>query len=130
MGDARGRGLRLPGVPRRAAPAVPRVVADLARGDVRLAGYGAAAKANTLLNHCPDVARRLSRILDRSSHKHGRNTPGTHVRVDPADAWQADGITHLLILASNFRDEIMRQLRSFKARDGRFVIPVPAPTVE
>lgn len=101
-------------------------VAGLARGPhVRLAGYGAAAKANTLLNYCPDVAARLRCILDRSPHKHGRYTPGTHIRVEPADHWRVDGTTHLLILAWNFKDEIMRQLAAFGEGGGRFVIPIP-----
>lgn len=104
-------------------------VSRLVRPGVRLAGYGAAAKANTLLNYCPEVASRLTAILDRSPHKHGRHTPGTHLRVVPADHWQRDGTTHLLILAWNFKDEIMRQLHPFAAAGGRFVIPIPKPEV-
>ncbi len=95
----------------------------------RLAGYGAAAKANTLLNYCPGVARRLTCLLDRSPHKQGRLTPGAHLPVVDPDRWEADGTSHLLILAWNFKDEIMRQMRPFAERGGRFVIPIPTPEV-
>ena len=45
-------------------------VDGLRRGGARLIGYGAAAKANTLLNYCPAVAGMLGTILDRSPLKH------------------------------------------------------------
>ena len=104
------------------------VAETVARGG-RLIGYGAAAKANTLLNYCPDVARALACILDRSPHKCGRFTPGTHRPVVAADEWKACGATHMLILAWNFRDEIMRQMKPFADAGGRFVIPIPEPEI-
>jgi novobiocin biosynthesis protein NovU/D-mycarose 3-C-methyltransferase len=104
-------------------------VAGLRRGGANIIGYGAAAKANTLLNYCPDVARSLRMILDKSPHKHGHFTPGTHIPVEPVERWTTDPATHMLVLAWNFRDEIMRQLAPFAARGGRFVIPIPEPVV-
>jgi novobiocin biosynthesis protein NovU/D-mycarose 3-C-methyltransferase len=106
-----------------------RLVEGLVADGARLAGYGAAAKANTLLNYCPDVARRLAYILDRSPHKHDRLTPGTHVRVRPVDHWRVDTPTHLVILAWNFKDEIVRQMAPFEEKGGRFVVPIPEPVV-
>jgi hypothetical protein len=106
-----------------------RLIDDLAGQGARLVGYGAAAKANTLLNYCPEVARRLVSILDRSPYKHGRLTPGTHIPVEPVEALAASGATHMLILAWNFQDEIMRQMRPFAAQGGRFVLPIPVPRV-
>jgi novobiocin biosynthesis protein NovU/D-mycarose 3-C-methyltransferase len=106
-----------------------RLIDGLAKDGARLVGYGAAAKANTLLNYCPEVARRLVCILDRSPYKHGRLTPGTHLRVEPVEALAASGATHMLILAWNFQDEIMRQMRPFAAAGGRFVLPIPAPRI-
>ena len=105
------------------------LVDDLVAGGGQLVGYGAAAKANTLLNHCPRVTRSLSSILDRSPHKHGRYTPGTHLRVDPVEQWQDAQASHMLVLAWNFKDEIMRQMQPFADTGGRFVIPIPRPIV-
>jgi len=59
------------------------LIAELQDTGATLVGYGAAAKANTLLNYCPALANSLGYILDRSPYKHGRYTPGTHVRVEP-----------------------------------------------
>ena len=104
-------------------------VERLERSGAKLVGYGAAAKANTLLNYCPAAAKRLACLLDRSPHKQGRYTPGTHLPVVSPEAWNADGTTHMVILAWNFKDEIMRQMRSFAERGGRFVVPIPTPEV-
>lgn len=104
-------------------------VGQLREAGADIIGYGAAAKANTLLNYCPEVGRSLRMILDKSPLKHGYYTPGTHVPVEPVERWVSDPATHLLILAWNFREEIVRQLQPFAARGGRFVVPIPDPMV-
>jgi novobiocin biosynthesis protein NovU/D-mycarose 3-C-methyltransferase len=106
-----------------------RFVEALAVNGAVLAGYGAAAKANTLLNYCPEVARHLRYILDRSPYKHGTLTPGTHVPVRPVDHWRVDPPSHLVILAWNFKDEIVRQMKPFADERGRFVVPIPEPSL-
>ena len=104
-------------------------VERLAGSGATLAGYGAAAKANTLLNFCPAVAARLACLLDRSPRKHGLYTPGTHLPVVSPEGWEAGGISHLMILAWNFKEEILRQMEPFAKQGGRFVIPIPQPEV-
>jgi hypothetical protein len=110
------------------------LIRGLQQDGARLIGYGAAAKANTLLSFCPEAAKTLRYILDRSAHKHGRYTPGTHIRVEPvarlaADAGDGAAPTHMVVLAWNFKDEIIAQMKPFSDRGGRFVIPIPDPHV-
>jgi hypothetical protein len=104
-------------------------VDELSRSGARLIGYGAAAKANTMLNYCPVAAKALGVILDRSPHKHRWYTPGTHIRVQPPEAWRETGASHLLILAWNFQDEIVRQMHGFAEAGGQFVQVRPHPAV-
>lgn len=104
-------------------------IRGLVDGGATLVGYGAAAKANTLLNYCPEVAASLQVILDRSPHKHGKYTPGSHLRVDPVERWADAKASDMLILAWNFRDEIVRQMEPFAAAGGRFVVPIPEPRI-
>lgn len=95
-----------------------------------LIGYGAAAKANTLLNFVPRVAKKIKYILDKNPHKQGRFTPGSHIPVVPVEAWEKEKAgTHMVILAWNLQEEIRRQLGPFAERGGRFVIPIPRPEV-
>lgn len=105
------------------------LIERLHQAGAHLVGYGAAAKANTLLNFCPEVAQRLSGILDRNPHKQGLYTPGTHLPVINPEAWTGNGATHMLILAWNFKDEIISQMEPFARRGGHFVIPIPQPQV-
>jgi novobiocin biosynthesis protein NovU/D-mycarose 3-C-methyltransferase len=105
------------------------LIDGLDRSGATFIGYGAAAKANTLLNYCPDVARTLWVILDRSPHKHGRYTPGTHILVEPAERWKTVGASHMVVLAWNFQQEIVRQMKPFGDSGGRFIVPIPTPRV-
>ncbi len=104
-------------------------IEKLNKEGVRLIGYGAAAKANTLLNFCPFLAKSLMCVLDRSPHKQGRFTPGTHLRVQPVEFLLESRATHMVILAWNFKDEVIRQMQPFTEQGGRFVIPIPAPVI-
>ena len=105
------------------------IVKEASQEGTALIGYGAAAKGNTLLNFCPDVARELTGVLDRSPHKHGHFTPGSHLPVMPVEMLRQQDVSHMVILAWNFREEIMRQMQSFSDNGGRFIIPLPEPNI-
>lgn len=102
-------------------------VETISRGGAKWIGYGAAAKANTLLNYCPSVAKHLTAVLDRNPLKQGSYTPGSHLPVLPADAWAQGSADHMLILAWNFKEEILAQMQPFAQRGGRFLVPIPRP---
>jgi hypothetical protein len=92
----------------------------------RVAGYGAPAKGNTLLNYCGIDTRLLPYTVDKNPLKVGRFTPGAHIPVRPVSALTEDGNPdYVLILAWNFADEIMRQQEALRARGARFILPVP-----
>jgi hypothetical protein len=94
-----------------------------------VAGYGAPAKGNTLLNYCgigPDL---LPYTVDKSPLKVGRYTPGMHLPVLPVETILARQPDYVLILAWNFAGEIMAQEAEYRARGGRFIIPIPEPTI-
>lgn len=102
---------------------------SLSKEGATCVGYGAAAKANTLLNFCPKAARQLSCILDKNPLKQGLYTPGTHLPVVSVQGWQPNGTSHMVILAWNFKEEIISQMSPFAKRGGRFVVPIPQPEV-
>ena len=90
-----------------------------------MAAYGAAAKGNTLLNFCNLTSDDIEFVADRSPHKHGRFTPGSHIPIVPAEelAERAPDVT--LLLAWNFADEILEQQSAYREAGGRFLIPIP-----
>jgi len=106
---------------------------DLLRGlkaqGKRLAGYGAPAKGNTLLNYYgigPDL---LDYLADRNHLKQGKLSPGMLIPVVPAERVLETQPDYLLILAWNFGDEIMEQQAEYQRRGGKFILPIPTPRV-
>jgi hypothetical protein len=104
---------------------------QLAADGRRVAGYGAPAKANTLLNFCGIDTRLLRYTVDKNPRKVGLYTPGAHIPVRDVSALYAAGLDadYLAILAWNFAEEIMQQQRAFRDGGGRFIIPVPRARV-
>jgi SAM-dependent methyltransferase len=94
-----------------------------------IAGYGAPAKGNTLLSYCGIDGRLLPYTVDKSPLKVGLYTPGTHIPVLPVSILAERRPDYLLVLAWNFADEIMRQQADYRANGGRFILPIPQPTV-
>jgi SAM-dependent methyltransferase len=94
-----------------------------------LAGYGAPAKGNTLLNYCGIGPRLVPFTVDKNPLKVGKFTPGMHIPVLPVSELLARRPDYTLILAWNFASEILEQQSEYRARGGRFIVPVPEPRI-
>ena len=94
-----------------------------------VAAYGAAAKGSTLVNYVgigPDL---VDFVADRNVHKHGLYMPGTHLPIRDPSALLEEQPDYVLLLAWNYRDEVMAQQAEYLARGGRFIVPVPKPEI-
>jgi C-methyltransferase C-terminal domain/Putative zinc binding domain/Methyltransferase domain len=95
------------------------------RTGMRVAGYGAPGKGNTLLNHCGIRSDLMEFTVDRNPHKHGMFLPGTHIPIYPVERLAEERPDYVVIMPWNLRDEITAQLSYVRDWGGRFVVSLP-----
>jgi 2-polyprenyl-3-methyl-5-hydroxy-6-metoxy-1,4-benzoquinol methylase len=90
-----------------------------------LAGYGAPAKGNTLLNYLGARTDFLDYTVDRSPHKQGHFLPGTHIPILHPDVITTTRPDYLVILPWNIQAEIRQQMAHIREWGGQFVTLIP-----
>ncbi|HEX3856576.1 MAG TPA: class I SAM-dependent methyltransferase [Verrucomicrobiae bacterium] len=101
------------------------LLAKLKREGKRVAAYGASAKGSTLLNFFGVGGDDLDFVVDRSTYKQGRLTPGTHLPILPPEELLKHRPDYTLLLTWNFADEILAQQKPYRDAGGKFIIPIP-----
>jgi hypothetical protein len=91
----------------------------------KLVAYGASARSSTLMNFAGISAKEIDYVIDRNPIKHGLYTPGTNIPIVSYE----DGVRkldgkHLLLLAWNFEEEIVKDLRASGFK-GDIIVPLP-----
>lgn len=84
-------------------------------------GYGAPAKATTLLNFCNIT--NLYAAADTTVAKQGRYIPGTSTPIVPPEQVQDESV--FLLLAWNYMSKILRN----NDLSGSWIVPIPSPVV-
>jgi hypothetical protein len=92
---------------------------------MHIAGYGAPAKATTLLNYCGVGPEHIGYTVDRNPRKQGRLVPGTRIPIHAPERLEETRPEYVVILPWNLRDEIARQLDHVREWGGRLVVPMP-----
>ncbi|QQG46213.1 MAG: class I SAM-dependent methyltransferase [Candidatus Niyogibacteria bacterium] len=90
----------------------------------KIAGIGAPAKGNTLLNYCrlgPDI---IDHLAEKSELKIGLFSPGMHIPVVDETRLFSEQPDFALLLSWNLADELIPKIRA-KGYKGKFIIPNP-----
>ena len=90
-----------------------------------IVGYGAAAKATTLLNYCGIDKNILPYVVDLNPYKQNRFLPGTQIPIYDSKKIFETKPDYVLILAWNLKDEIMNQMKEITEWGGKFITFIP-----
>lgn len=105
---------------------VLRFLIDARERGLRVAGYGAPAKGNTLLNYCGIRTDLIAYTVDRNPHKQGMFLPGSRIPVLAPEHYLQDRPDLIFILPWNLKDEIIAQQAIAREWGARFVVAMPA----
>lgn len=90
-----------------------------------IAGYGAAAKGNTLMNFCGIKKDLIKYVVDKNPEKSGKYMPASHIPIKNEEYLKISKPDYVIIFPWNLRDEITEQLSYIRDWNGKFVIPIP-----
>ncbi len=92
----------------------------------KVAGYGAAAKGNTLINYCGIKGNDLINfVADASPYKQNKLLPASHIPVRSPDYIKEYKPDYVIILPWNLKEEISKQLSYIREWNGKFVTFIP-----
>jgi hypothetical protein len=92
----------------------------------KIVGYGAPAKATTLMYHFNLDSSLIDYIIDDNPIKQGLFTPGFHIPIYSEDRLISDRPDYILILAWNFAASIISKQSNVIKSNCRFIIPLPS----
>ena len=91
------------------------------RAGKKVAGYGAPAKGNTLLNYCGIGTDMIGFTVDRNPHKQGMLLPGTHIPIVTKAQLDEHRPDVLVVFAYEYLDDIRKKTNN----SYRYLMPIP-----
>lgn len=98
---------------------------EAARAGRRVAGYGAAAKGNTLLNYAGVREDLIAYVVDGAPSKQGLRLPGSRIPVSAPERLLREPPDEIVVFPWNIFDEIEGAIRELGLSRARIVTAVP-----
>jgi len=95
----------------------------------KIIGYGATAKATTILNYCKIDNKTIDYFLDTTKDKQNKYTPGTKIKVEKYKGFINKDVDYVFLGAWNFKREIFKKEKKYIKAGGKFIIHTPYPKI-
>lgn len=95
----------------------------------KIIGYGATAKAVTVLNYCDIDNLIIDFFTDTTPDKINKYMPGKKIKIYKYNKNILDNVDFAFLGAWNFKNEIMKKEKRFLNRGGRFITHIPTPKI-
>ena len=106
-----------------------KILKKLNRNNAKVIGYGATAKATTILNYCKIDNKYIDFFVDTTPEKINKFMPGKNIKIVKYNKKILNNINYVFLGAWNFKEEIFRKEQEFIKKGGRFITHVPKPRV-
>ncbi len=90
-----------------------------------ICGFGAPAKATTLMHQFKLDSSIIKYIVDDSVLKQGLFTPGLHIPVVSRDYFRVMPPSHVVVLAWNFAEHLVKDIKAQFDHDISCIVPLP-----
>jgi hypothetical protein len=91
----------------------------------KIVGYGASAKSTTFIYQYKLTNSIIKYIIDDNVYKQNMYTPGSNIPIKPLDTLDIDKVDYVIILSTNFSNELIKNLEQYRNKGLRIIIPFP-----
>ena len=106
-----------------------KIFENIKKNGGKIIGYGASAKAVTILNYCNLKENYIDYFMDTTKAKIGKYLPGTKIKINRYKKLQKDKNLYVFLGAWNFKKEILKKEQLFFNNSGKFIIHSPLPKI-
>tara|TARA_Y100000816_G_scaffold200155_1_gene146933 strand:- start:114 stop:1292 length:1179 start_codon:yes stop_codon:yes gene_type:complete len=95
----------------------------------KVIGYGASAKAVTILNYCGITNKHIEYFLDTTPEKQNKILPGTNILIKKYTSKSLSNINYAFLGAWNFKNEIFKKENKYLKKGCKFITHAPMPKI-
>jgi SAM-dependent methyltransferase len=106
-----------------------KILTKIKNNNKKIIGYGATAKATTVLNYCNINNNIIDYFLDTTPDKIDRFMPGKNIKIKKYNKKLLNSVDYVYLGAWNFKKEIFNKEKNFIKRGGKFITHVPLPRI-